>query len=130
MKVQKFNTRVFKKLKKSLKNDSFTDLFSVLSRFYFKRLKLLKKQGINARRQRLLKLTEAVSCQREINLAKEIEIKKTIAIKSDSIRLADFVRNVIIVHSLFYEAENLFDTILDIDLSIQLRQIIMNDEII
>ena len=93
-------------------------------------MKLLKEQGTNARGQRLLKLTGAVSCQGEINLAEEAEIKETIAIESDSIRLADSVRHVTIVHPLSCEVESLFDTILDIDLSTQLRQIIANGEVL
>ena len=130
MEAQKFNTRVLKKLKRSLEDDPSTDLSSVLPQSYSKRLKLLKEQGTNARGRRLLKLTGAVSCQGETKLAEEAEIKETIAIKSDSIRLADSVRDVTIVHPLSCEVENLFDTKIDTDLSTQLRQIIANGEVL
>ena len=130
MEAQKFNTRVLKKLKRSLEDHPSTDLSSVLPQSYSKRLKLLKEQGTNARGQRLLKLTGAVSCQGEINLAEEAEIKETIAIECDSIRLADSVRDVTIVHPLSCEVENLFDTKIDTDLSTQLRQIIANGEVL
>ena len=48
MEAQKFNTRVLRKLKRSLEDDPSTDLSSVLPQSYSKRLKLLKEQGANA----------------------------------------------------------------------------------
>ena len=127
---QHFNTRALKKVKWSLEDDPSADLSSVLPQSYPKRLKLLKEQGTNAHRWRLLKLTGAVSYQGEINITEEAEIKETIAIESDSIKLAYFVRDATIVNPLSCEVESLFGTILDTDLSTQLWQIIANGEVL
>lgn len=50
--------------------------------------------------------------------------------ESDSVRLANSVQNVTVVHPLSREVELLFDPLLDTDLSTQLRQIITNGEIL